>query len=267
MNRLSGKYFHSLLVSLMVGIIFVPASTFAQSLGQLIEGAKKEGSLVLSWGTGTMGGIEGVRVIEKAFAKTYGLESAIQVYSRPRDAAVCQPDHSRGKGRSTRVQRSLYRLGESRRANVVEEIRVDQGVSSYHKGDADWDERVLVVVSRTPGFYLQHQSRRRQRSSTESRGRVQPKVEGKNRVDSLCGVIRPPGARIWGEEKTTSFLRTFVKHVAGLIRCGEEERVANGEFAMLVFNCDLADANEMQQKGAPANGRIFKDAGIFHIGT
>ena len=32
---------------------------------------------------------------------------------------------------------------------------------------------------------------------------------------------------------------------------------------MLVFNCDLADANEMQQKGAPANGRIFKDAGIL----
>jgi len=32
---------------------------------------------------------------------------------------------------------------------------------------------------------------------------------------------------------------------------------------MLVFNCDLADANEMSQKGAPVNGRIFKDAGIL----
>ena len=27
---------------------------------------------MLSWGTGTMGGIEGVRALEKAFAKTYG---------------------------------------------------------------------------------------------------------------------------------------------------------------------------------------------------
>jgi ABC-type Fe3+ transport system substrate-binding protein len=51
--------------------------------------------------------------------------------------------------------------------------------------------------------------------------------------------------------------------VTGLIRCGEEERVANGEFAMLVFNCDLADANDMREKGAPVNGRVFKDAGIL----
>ena len=70
-------------------------------------------------------------------------------------------------------------------------------------------------------------------------------------------------ALIWGEEKTTAFMQKFIKQVAGLIRCGEEERVANGEFAMLVFNCDLADANDMRQKGAPVNGRIFKDAGIL----
>ena len=70
-------------------------------------------------------------------------------------------------------------------------------------------------------------------------------------------------ALIWGEEKTTAFLQKFVKQVSGLIRCGEEERVANGEFATLVFNCDLADANDMRQKGAPVNGRIFKDAGIL----
>ncbi|MGE5218689.1 MAG: hypothetical protein ACM3SP_16970, partial [Chloroflexota bacterium] len=64
-------------------------------------------------------------------------------------------------------------------------------------------------------------------------------------------------------EKTTAFLQKYAKQVAGLIRCGEEERVANGEFAMLAFNCDLADANDMREKGAPVNGKIFKDAGIL----
>ena len=50
MNRYFGKYFRAVLMSPMV--VLAPASTFAQSLGQLVEGAKKEGSLVLSWGTG-----------------------------------------------------------------------------------------------------------------------------------------------------------------------------------------------------------------------
>jgi len=70
-------------------------------------------------------------------------------------------------------------------------------------------------------------------------------------------------ALFWGEEKATAFLQKFAKQVAGLIRCGEEERVANGEFAMLAFNCDMADANDMREKGAPVNGKILRDAGIL----
>jgi len=82
-------------------------------------------------------------------------------------------------------------------------------------------------------------------------GAVEVRLKARDRADN------------WSEEKTTAFLQKYVKQVAGLIRCGEEERVANGEFAILAFNCDLADANDMRQKGAPVNGRIFKDAGIL----
>ena len=74
----------------------LPVNGFAQTRAQLIEGAKKEGQLILSWGTGTMGGIEGAATLEKAFNKTYGLNLSIQIHSRSGDAAVCQPDYSRG---------------------------------------------------------------------------------------------------------------------------------------------------------------------------
>jgi len=56
---------------LLIGLMSVPA--VAQTLAQLIDGAKREGQLVLSWGTGTMGGIEGAQTMEKAFNKKYGL--------------------------------------------------------------------------------------------------------------------------------------------------------------------------------------------------
>ena len=58
---------------LVVATAIAPSSLFAQTLGQLVEGAKKEGQLTLSWGTGTMGGIEGAQAMEKAFNKAYGL--------------------------------------------------------------------------------------------------------------------------------------------------------------------------------------------------
>ncbi|HEX2932407.1 MAG TPA: hypothetical protein VHV54_21950, partial [Candidatus Binatia bacterium] len=59
--------------SLVVGLVLFPAIGFSQTLAQLVEGAKKEGQLILSWGTGTMGGFEGAQSLEKAFNKTYGL--------------------------------------------------------------------------------------------------------------------------------------------------------------------------------------------------
>src|SRR5512141_848008 len=61
------------LCALLIGLVLLTVDGFAQTRAQLIEGAKKEGQLILSWGTGTMGGIEGAAALEKAFNKTYGL--------------------------------------------------------------------------------------------------------------------------------------------------------------------------------------------------
>ena len=63
----------SLFLFFVSALTFPLVSAYSQTLAQLVDGAKKEGSLVLSWGTGTLGGIEGVRAIEKTFNKTYGL--------------------------------------------------------------------------------------------------------------------------------------------------------------------------------------------------
>ena len=47
----------SVLLWLLLAIVTKPVAVFSQSQSQLVEGARKEGSLVLSWGTGTMGGM------------------------------------------------------------------------------------------------------------------------------------------------------------------------------------------------------------------
>ena len=262
MNRYSGKHFHSLLMSLMVGIVCVPASTFAQSLGQLIEGAKKEGSLVLSWGTGTMGGIEGVRAMEKAFSKTYGFNLQFKFTpgpAMPQFASRIIQEAKAGQPASS----DLFIGSENHVARMsLKKFEWTKAFPHITREMTDWDDRVLVVVSRTPGFTYNTNLVAANDVPQKVEDVLNPKWKGKIASTPYAASFDRL-ALIWGEEKTTSFLRTFVKHVAGLIRCGEEERVANGEFAMLVFNCDLADANEMQQKGAPANGRIFKDAGIL----
>ena len=262
MNRYSGKNFRSLLISLMVAIVFVPASTFAQSLGQLIEGAKKEGSLVLSWGTGTMGGIEGSRALEKAFAKTYGFNLQFKFTpgpAMPQFASRIIQEAKAGQPASS----DLFIGSENHVARMsLKKFEWTKAFPHITREMTDWDERVLVVVSRTPGFTYNTNLVAANDVPQRVEDVLNPKWKGKIAATPYAASFDRL-ALIWGEEKTTAFIQKFVKQVSGLIRCGEEERIANGEFAMLVFNCDLADANEMHQKGAPANGRIFKDAGIL----
>jgi ABC-type Fe3+ transport system substrate-binding protein len=42
---------------------------------------------------------------------------------------------------------------------------------------------------------------------------------------------------VWGREKTVAFVRALARQIAGVMRCGEAERVATGEYVALVMDC------------------------------
>src|SRR5262245_7911149 len=142
----------SLVFQVLIAIIITPAAVFAQTLPQLIEGAKKEGSLVLSWGTGTMGGIEGVRAMEKVFAKTYGFNLQFKFTpgpAMPQFASRIIQEAKAGQPASS----DLFIGSENHVARMsLKKFEWTKAVPHITREMIDWDDRVLVVVSRTPGF-------------------------------------------------------------------------------------------------------------------
>ncbi len=249
-------------IYLLTGLIVVPAVASAQSRAQLVEGAKKEGQLVLSWGTGTMGGIDGVQAMEKGFNKTYGLN--VQFKYSPGPSMPQMASRIIQEGKAGQPATSDLFIGSENHVVRMSLKQFDWTKNFPHitKPMVDWDGRVLIVVSRTPGFTYNTNMVSPNDVPQKVEDLLNPKWKGKLASTPYAASFDRL-ALIWGEEKTTAFLQKYAKQVAGLIRCGEEERVANGEFAMLAFNCDLADANDMHEKGAPVSGRIFKDAGIL----
>jgi len=253
-----------LTVSLWIvfGVAIAPTAGFAQTLAQLIDGAKKEGQLVLSWGTGTMGGIEGAQAMEKAFNKKYGINLPFKFSpgpAMPQFASRIIQEEKAGQAASS----DLFIGSENHVARMsLKKLDWPKIFPHITKPMTDWDGRVLIVVSRTPGVTYNTNLVRANEVPQNMEDTLNPKWKGKIASTPYAASFDRM-ALAWGEEKTTAFMHKFTKQVAGLIRCGEEERIANGEFAMLVFNCDLADANDMRQKGAPVNGKIFKDAGIL----
>jgi ABC-type Fe3+ transport system substrate-binding protein len=255
--RASRRPFGSL--ALLV-ILFAAWPAHAQM--PLVEGARKEGVLHLSWGTGTLGGIEGARAMERAFNRTYGLN--VQFRYTPGPAMPQLASRIIQEAKAGQPASSDLFIGSENHVSRMPLRKVDWTRSFPHitREMVDWEDRVVIVVSRTPGFTYNTNLVPPPEVPQRVEDVLNPKWKGKLASTPYAASFDRL-ALIWGEEKTTAFLRAFARHVAGLIRCGEEERVANGEFALLAFNCDLAPAAEMREKGAPVGAKIFRDAGIL----
>jgi iron(III) transport system substrate-binding protein len=245
-----------------MGLATKPSAVFSQTLPQLIDGAKKEGSLVLSWGTGTMGGIEGVQTIEKSFNKTYGLNLQFKFTpgpAMPQFASRIIQEAKAGQPSSS----DLFVGSENHVARMsLKSVDWSKAFSHITAPMIDFDNRVLIVTSRTPGFTYNSKVVTGNEVPQRVEDVLNPKWKGKIASTPYAASFDRL-SMIWGEEKTTAFLQKFVKQVSGLIRCGEDERIASGEFAMLVFNCDLAAPQEAKEKGGPVDGQVFRDAGIL----
>ena len=248
--------------ALVIGLMSIPVGVSAQTLPQLIEGAKKEGQLILSWGTGTMGGIEGAQTMEKVFNKTYRLNLQFKFTpgpAMPQFASRIIQEAKAGQPSSS----DLFVGSENHVARMslksVEWTKIFPHITAPM---IDFDNKVLIVTTRTPGFTYNSKLVVGNDIPQRVEDVLNPKWRGKIASTPYAASFDRL-AMIWGEEKTTAFLQKFVKQVSGLIRCGEDERIASGEFAMLVFNCDLAAPQEAKEKGGPVDGQVFTDAGIL----
>jgi iron(III) transport system substrate-binding protein len=65
---------------------------------------------------------------------------------------------------------------------------------------------------------------------------------------------------VWGKDRTIAYMRKLSTQITGLIRCGEAERIATGEYLALVMDCTGQDALQWQEKGAPLAQMMPLDA-------
>ena len=68
-----------------------------------------------------------------------------------------------------------------------------------------------------------------------------------------------------GEKYMKEYIENLVaKSLAGLIRCGEYERIATGEFAMLAVTCSTGLVTQLMEAGAPIDFVVMKDMPVMN---
>jgi iron(III) transport system substrate-binding protein len=68
---------------------------------------------------------------------------------------------------------------------------------------------------------------------------------------------------VWGVEKTIDYVMKLQPQLAGLMGCGEEQRIASGEYAALVMDCEGSASTRYRRLGAPVDHMIPKDAAVL----
>ena len=240
------------------------AQNFNDALKKLVGDAGKEGKLILGWSNNSLAGIQGAQRAQAAMNKMFGTNIRIDFLPGPDMARVANQlttEYSAGQkahvdvmlGAATQLA-PMIRMDVLRaidwRAFMPERIGADM---------VEMDGRMIRLVTGLSG--ATYNSALAPMKPERLDDFLRP--EWKGRIASTpyaAGFDVLVASDIWGEARTFDFVRKLSRQVSGLIRCGDAERVATGEYLAIVMDCTGQDALVWQEKGAPIDQMLPLDA-------
>lgn len=247
----------SLLALLLATAAALPAR--AETLDQIIAGARKEGEFTFIAGGQTFGGRKALAEMEAAFNQKFGLKSRINFAPGPDMNAMAARVITEGKS-GNRSSTDFYLGSQSHYSLLHREKALENvnwsGIFPWIKGGMEIFPRegVLVYTSLRGMLYnssLIPKDRAPKKYEDLVDPRLSPAWAGKLAIPPYVSWLVEM-SMIWSEDKVKDFARKLVALSAGRLRYNEEERVASGEFPIAA---NMGGAVEQmwkwQARGAP----------------
>lgn len=225
-----------------------PAETIAISpaLQKVIDGAKREGALSLSFGANILGGADGARVGTAGIKEMFGVAVDVTYYPGPSFAPMASRLYTEmlaNQAASTDVyngtaveifpylDRGLFR--KIPWAELYAE-RITPAV-------VEADGRALRILTKLPGILYNKRIAPQFGKATMTGDLLNPDFKGKLYSEPyLAGFDVLVAKDLWGYDKTADFVRKLSQIVGGLVDCGASGRIASGEIPALALSCSGA---------------------------
>jgi iron(III) transport system substrate-binding protein len=248
-----------------------PAAAPSDAVQRLVDGARQEGEFVLVWGDNTMGGSDGAQRLATAFNNRYGLNLKVQFTPGPPMPEV--------------ANRLVQEYKAQRRASTDVYLGPESSIRALIQGDTlepvDWtswaphiqDPRLITpgnvaveFISSTIGITYSTARLTGAAVPTSLQDLLEPRFKGRIASTPYAAIFPELASpELWGEARVRDYLTRLADQVAGLIRCGENERILTGEFDLLALDCGSYQADLLQAKGMPIAQAIPTDAALlFH---
>ncbi|HLH21818.1 MAG TPA: ABC transporter substrate-binding protein [Chloroflexota bacterium] len=237
------------------------------ALQQLIAAAREEGQLDLMWSEAVIGGSPAVRRWIDGFAKAYGLDLTVRYTAGPSMAQtsvqLLQEYEANRPATSDVMVNAVAPTLRMIHAGVLQPVDWmswapnirDPQLLSGPAGEA------VTVSSAISGITYNTNALSGDAVPRSLADLLKPQYTGRIASTPYPGsfehIVTP---EVWGEPRTVEYLTSFRDQVAGLMPCGQWERVASGEFDLFALDCGAFEAGQAQAKGAPIAQVVPADA-------
>jgi ABC-type Fe3+ transport system substrate-binding protein len=234
------------------------------ALDKLIKAAEAEGTLNVIWGP-SLNAAKGAKALQDAINKEFGINITVNYTpgpSMPRLASRVIQEIKSGRPPSTDVflgaETTLTRMVRSKAVtstpwrDYFPVIAKDQPLN---KGMA------VHIATLFTGIHYNTEYIKPNEVPKKVADIFKPKWKGKIATTPYAaGFDRLALAR--GIDKIRPVVQKTTEWAGGLMRCGEYERLASGEFIMLFLDCGRTDDRLLTVKGGPLDQVVIEDAAI-----
>src|SRR6185437_4278486 len=219
------------------------------TLQKVIDGAKQEGKLTLSYAANILGGPEGARVGAAGIKKEFGVDIDVTYFPGPSFAPMAAKlltEMQAGQPSSTdlyngtavevtpQLSKGLFRKvpwTELYPSRITPQI-------------AEADSRALRIVTKVPGILYNKRVAPKFAEATSIQDLLKPEFKGKlYTTPYLAGFDVLVAKDVWGYDKTEQFIKQFAQNIGGLVSCAGVDRIASGEIAALALSCSGSEAH------------------------
>jgi iron(III) transport system substrate-binding protein len=246
-----------------------------QTLKEIVEGAKKEGTLRGQWSENSFGGSAGLAEIVAGINKKYGTNLKAQFTPGPdmqRLMLRISQEAAAGQPASTDVylgnsQAMLQALQDK----VLKTIEWGKILPRKLSPEGNFqpiapDNSYVTFATTVVGIQYNTNLVKGADIPRKLEDVLNPKWKGKIAATPYAAGLREFATPDFlGREYMIGFTKKLSRQIAGLIRCGEAERLTSGEFLMLVMTCGGNDSVVLGRTGAPIGHTVLEEGTVLHM--
>lgn len=248
--RLSAALF--LLAGLTAPIAAAPARAgdipMSPALQKIIDGAKKEGSLTLSYAANILGGPDGARIGAAGIKKDFGVDLDVEFYPGPSFAPMVSKlltEYQAGQPSSTDLYNgTAVEITPNLSKGLFRQVpwaalypnRITPAI-------VEGDSRVVRIVTKIPGILYNAKVAPQFGQARVIEDLLKPEYKGKlYTTPYLAGFDVLVAKDVWGFDKTKDFIEKLSANLGGLAACAATDRIASGEIPALALSCSGSEA-------------------------